>query len=78
MSGTLLKMLAIPRKMSCTMQNVGHNTLNVCQVTKGRLEIPTRAPRGPPTPIFEKERKTERKYQLTNRQSLTDLLKKSD
>ena len=37
-----------------TAQNDGHNTLNVCQGPKGVLEVPPRAPAGPPTPILEK------------------------
>ena len=39
-----------------TTRNVGCNTLNICQVPKGGLEVPPspRAPRVPPTPILEK------------------------
>ena len=35
---------------SCTVRNVGRNTLNVCQGPKGGLE----APGDPPTPNLEK------------------------
>ena len=37
-----------------TAQYDGRNTLNVCQGPKGVLEVPPRAPAGPPTPILEK------------------------
>ena len=35
---------------SRTVQNDGRNALNVCQGPKGGLDVPPRAPAGPPYP----------------------------
>ena len=42
------------RNVGRTARNVGRNMLNVCQGPKGGLDVPPRAPAGPPTPILEK------------------------